>query len=311
MLIKLTQTLQKTNPLKRTYKGTVIDNEDPEKLGRVKATVDGIFEGSADDLPWIAPRRSNMLGGKSDSGFYSVPEVGSSLEIKFPFEDIYSPFYYGYWEDANTHQADFDADYPKSYGFTDSNGTKLIINKEQKTLAFTHTSGITINMDEDGNLSFNVPKDFTGAVQGNANMTITKDLMTTVQGLVSIISTKAMTLDSTDKVDIKSAKDMKLDSTMKFDAESVMDMTLKSGTKTTIEANTLIEMKALILKLGVLPTFHTAIAENLVAYNDSHQHPPIPPLAGGPVLPPVVKMGDLAGSVLDPVALKIFIQGNI
>lgn len=174
MFLKLSENLEKTLPMKRTYKGIVVENNDPEKLGRVKCTVQGIFEGDTANLPWITPQRSDSLGGNADSGVYAIPEIGSYLEIKFPTEDVYSPFYYGYWEDANTHQSEFDTDYPDTYGFKDSTGTKVVINKKQKTFDFEHASGVKMSVDGDGNLTMTIPKDF-GISTENLNLEANAD----------------------------------------------------------------------------------------------------------------------------------------
>jgi len=161
MFIKLGENLSKTLPLKRVYKGIVVDNVDPLKLKRVKVSILGFIEGSASELPWCFPKNETFLGGSNNSGKVAVPEVGSELEVRFPFEDIYSPFYDGYWCSSKTSISDFDADYPNSYGFKDSTGTKLVINKAQKTLKFDHTSGITFEMSQDGKLTIDIPQDFT------------------------------------------------------------------------------------------------------------------------------------------------------
>lgn len=215
MFLKLSENLEKTLPLKRTYRGIVVDNEDPEKLGRVKCTISGIFEGAVADLPWIFARRSDFLGGNAESGHYSIPEVGSHLEIKFPTEDIYSPFYYGYWEDANTHQSEFDADYPNTYGWKDSTGTKVVINRTQKTFDFEHTSGVKVSIDGDGNLTMEIPKDISlegenvnanasGDINlgagGNAEVTADGDVTVEGQGQTNVSGTGGTNLGASASV---------------------------------------------------------------------------------------------------------------
>jgi len=164
MFIKLAENIQKTQPLKRVYKGKVVDNVDPKKLQRLKIEIKGIFEGDPAKLPFVFPRNEFFLGGSSTSGRVSVPEINSELEVRFPFEDIYSPFYYGYWTNTNTKISDFDVDYPNSYGYVDSTGTKFITNKTQKTLKFTHTSGIIVDMDQAGKLTLTIPDEFLSNV---------------------------------------------------------------------------------------------------------------------------------------------------
>jgi len=203
MFLKLSQNIEKTLPLRRVYKGQVVDNEDPEKLGRVKCTVTDIFEGAPADLPWVFPLRTGGLGGTSDSGSYSVPEVGAYLEIRFPTEDVYSPFYYGYWEDANTHIADFDTDYPNTYGFRDKNGTKLIVNKAQGTFEFTHESGIEISMTKDGDMSFTIPKTLTAAITDAMEITSDADVTLSSQANVTVEGQGGVEVSSAGTTEVK------------------------------------------------------------------------------------------------------------
>jgi len=72
------------------YTAVVIDNTDPEMLGRVKANVYGIFDLITDTniLPWCIPDVESLSG---DS--YIVPEVGQLIRVNFQDGDIYKPIY--------------------------------------------------------------------------------------------------------------------------------------------------------------------------------------------------------------------------
>lgn len=80
--------------------------------------------------------------------------------------------------------------------------------------------------------------------------------------------------------------------------------------KILLKSSALIQMDCQLAKIGEGASFHAAIAENVISLYDAHQHPPIPPLVGGPVLPPLVPMSSYAGSPLDPTALRIYLKGN-
>lgn len=72
------------------------------------------------------------------------------------------------------------------------------------------------------------------------------------------------------------------------------------------------EIDAPIVRLGTnARAFHAVLAENLVSYNDEHFHPaPQAPLGVINTLPPLKKMSDISGTILDVLALKIFVSGN-
>ena len=61
-----------------SYCGTVVDIEDPLKIGRVRIEVFGFFDGLEPNLiPWATPATSNTGGSDSGGGFFSVPKLGS------------------------------------------------------------------------------------------------------------------------------------------------------------------------------------------------------------------------------------------
>lgn len=161
MLIKVQDYLMKTEPLKKTYRGTVVNNADPRKLGRVKCTVDDLI--ATDDLtllPWIYRKTPAGLGGRSDTRNSFVPLVGSELVIEFPYNDIYSGFYTGVWESSVSHNGIFDEDYPSSYGFVDQQGTGFKVNTAKKFMEFLHGSGFSATVESDGTIEFRTPKKF-------------------------------------------------------------------------------------------------------------------------------------------------------
>jgi len=192
MLIKLAEYIKPTNVLKRHYKGVVKDNLDPKKLGRLKIEIKGLFEGDKESLPFCFPKVSDFLGGSTLSGSVSIPNIDAELEIVFPFNDIYSPYYVGYWRSNKTKLTLFEEDYPNSYGFQDEVGNIFKINKLKKTLDIIHSSGTKISIIEDGSLTFEGVK------------------------LIEIKSTDNTLIDSQKKVDIKSKEDMTIDSLKKL-----------------------------------------------------------------------------------------------
>ena len=111
-------------------------------------------------MPWIFPRNSYGLGGRVDLSNFCVPEINTELTVIFPYHDIYSGFYVGYWQNTpTTHQTLFDEDYPECYGWIDSVIQWFKINKKKPYLEFfRQTLQDMIRLDENGNLWINVPK---------------------------------------------------------------------------------------------------------------------------------------------------------
>jgi uncharacterized protein involved in type VI secretion and phage assembly len=78
------------------YRGTVIDNVDPLRLGRVQAMVPSI--GGQELTTWALP--CVPLAGPS-MGTYFVPQVGAGVWIEFEAGDVDFPVWTGcYWTTA-------------------------------------------------------------------------------------------------------------------------------------------------------------------------------------------------------------------
>lgn len=72
--------------LGKTYLGVVEDNNDPQKLGRLKIRVMDIYEElPKEDLPWASPWKD--LSGNA----FNVPEIGKVLIVVFEHADVYKP----------------------------------------------------------------------------------------------------------------------------------------------------------------------------------------------------------------------------
>ena len=66
-------------PFFGTYVGTVTENNDPIKRGRLRARVPGIHE---PESPWVLPA-GQPGGGKLGRGSHSIPAIGSQVLIRY------------------------------------------------------------------------------------------------------------------------------------------------------------------------------------------------------------------------------------
>ncbi len=76
------------------YIGQVVDQEDPEGLGRVRVKIPGLVEPAS---AWAFPL--GTVGGGSDRrGFFAVPEKGAEVGVLFHQGDVDHPYYLcGHW----------------------------------------------------------------------------------------------------------------------------------------------------------------------------------------------------------------------
>ncbi len=76
------------------YLGTVVDNKDPEKLGRIRLKVPGLVEPSS---AWAFPF-GTLAGGAKGRGWFDVPDVNADVCVLFYQGDVDRPFYVpGHW----------------------------------------------------------------------------------------------------------------------------------------------------------------------------------------------------------------------
>lgn len=164
MLIKMAEHFRRPELWNwKYYRGVVVANSDPTKIKRVKVTIEGIFPaGNNALLPWV--------GALTDSPkSVNVPEVGDEVCVIFPFDDVYHPFYLGYWNTGTTGNAYLQDDYPNTFGFVYSN-LKARFNKSTKIGEIVHSTGSKITVDATGNLVLTGANDITVTCSGKLIM---------------------------------------------------------------------------------------------------------------------------------------------
>lgn len=161
------------------WEGVVIDNEDPEKLGRVKIRIFGFYDDiEENNIPWAHPDVM-FIGGLC--GNFVVPKNDTILRGYFDQGDVQKPFYdsIAFSEKNITDaQADAQEDYPhKMILFQTDEGDTCTLNRNTGEFAFIHRTGASIIMKENGELQIDAGTDGeTG--QGS-------DLIITVHGNVA------------------------------------------------------------------------------------------------------------------------------
>jgi hypothetical protein len=153
MLIKPFTPLLKeqANPTRMSYIGDVVDNNDPKKLGRIKVRISAYADLSDEALPWASPLLASH-GNSQEYGGINIPEIGSQVRITFPSEDFTAPYYSGAELNEHTRTTFFDDDYPNTYGYKDSVGNFMRINKERGIAQFQHSSTTNMQVAPEGSI---------------------------------------------------------------------------------------------------------------------------------------------------------------
>ena len=139
------------DPATQSYLGMVEDNADPEKLGRLRVRISPYMDFEPEDVPWACPTLGTH-GNNPQAGGINVPEVGSQVRVYFPSHDLTAPYYTGAELNELNRTTFFDEDYPNTYGYKDSIGNFVKVNKSKKTIHLQHSSTSNLRVAPDGSM---------------------------------------------------------------------------------------------------------------------------------------------------------------
>lgn len=139
------------DPATQSYLGMVEDNADPEKLGRLRVRISPYMDFEPEDVPWACPTLG-AHGNNPQAGGINVPEVGSQVRVYFPSHDLTAPYYTGAELNELNRTTFFDEDYPNTYGYKDSIGDFVKVNKSKKTIHLQHSSTSNLRVAPDGSM---------------------------------------------------------------------------------------------------------------------------------------------------------------
>lgn len=122
------------------YRGVVTDNADPDNLGRIKAKVPRLLQD--EETGWALP--AFIYGGKSEQGFYAVPDVDAGVWIEFEGGDLSYPIWTGTWF---TSDAIPESAQPGQKVLKTKSGHKIILDDDAETVEITDSNGNSIEMD--------------------------------------------------------------------------------------------------------------------------------------------------------------------
>ena len=178
------------------YRGTVMDNNDPDQYGKVRVMIFPMLSGlETTDLPWAIPAMPLWDGAGDGTGSFVVPKIGSNVYCFFEEGDIYQPVYFAEAQDAlRGLPTERVIDYPntkvrKSSGgmievVNDTPGDKAttVVRDETKTIGRNQIT--VISGDEtravDGDRDIEVDGSDTTTVGETSTLTTVLDFITTI-----------------------------------------------------------------------------------------------------------------------------------
>lgn len=151
------------------YRGVVVDNKDPDHVGRLRLWVPSLFpvEGDATPPPdspsvsdWAWP--CLPFGGAPDQGLFFVPEEGSKVWVEYEEGNLDSPIWVGvFWSrPGGTSEIPAEAQAmenhePRLRVLKTAAGHVLEFNDiaGHESITLRHKDGATLNLDEMGSLT--------------------------------------------------------------------------------------------------------------------------------------------------------------
>jgi len=272
-------------PVSEIQPAVVTDNDDPEKLGRVK--VKFFWQTASDEHPWL--RLIHPYGGKMDNGeqhgFYFMPEIGDEVMIGFENNNPDKPFVIGnlyhknskpdHWYHADNNIKSLRTRNGNQLIFIDEDGKEeiRILNKDDNSptneisLSLNNNGKITIKSVGDleilaENIKISANTDLTVESGQNTKLTasdykldatnsikITGQQITVEgQNTTTIKGQSQLELEGT-STSMKGQADLKLEGTQ-LKMEGTAQAELKGGAMVKVEASGTTEVKGAIVMIN-------------------------------------------------------------
>jgi len=132
------------------FRGSVVDNQDPDKRGRLKLSVPALLGDQTTD--WALP--CFPCGGLADTGWFAVPQVGAQVWVEFEGGQIDFPIWTGtFWQQSSDVPAEVQ-DPPTTRLLKTPKGHLFLLEDKDgsEQVSLTHSGGASIVIDPDGNV---------------------------------------------------------------------------------------------------------------------------------------------------------------
>jgi uncharacterized protein involved in type VI secretion and phage assembly len=145
MLVDVVETMQ--SRFYGKFRGSVHDVDDPEKMGRVKATVPEIYGEQVS--PWALPA---VPFAGPQHGFVLIPEVGDGVWIEFEGGDPSRPIWTGCWWASGDMPDPADT---KVRALVTTPGHQFVIDDDSGEISLLHSGGAEMKMT-DGDITLTI-----------------------------------------------------------------------------------------------------------------------------------------------------------
>lgn len=148
--------------------GTVVYNDDPEHIERIKVTIPSLFVGAPDTLPWLGKKKAELFPD-STNGTYGtfglVPKVGDQVIVEFQDSNPLYGLYSGMPHQSNERVAEALVNYLYRYGFKDPAGNLFMVDTKPGAveILIQHVSGTLLRINNSGSIDLLAIGDITSS----------------------------------------------------------------------------------------------------------------------------------------------------
>ncbi|MDI9310492.1 MAG: phage baseplate assembly protein V, partial [Limnohabitans sp.] len=171
------------HPISGTQPATVIDNNDPKGLGRVKVKFAWQREEAS---PWLRMTNPHAGGGK---GMYFIPEIGEEVQIGFENNNAEKPFVLGAMYNGN-ERSGYATSGNDNKVIQSRSGTKIILNDAQGSVFVEDPSGNIWILDGQGTIRAKAPKNIIFEAGESILLNAGKNIVATAQENVDITASE-------------------------------------------------------------------------------------------------------------------------
>ncbi|NQU87935.1 MAG: type VI secretion system tip protein VgrG [Mariniphaga sp.] len=227
-------------PLCETQSAVVVENEDPDNMGRIR--VKFFWQEDDEMTPWL--RIVSPYAGK-EKGLLFVPEIDEEVIVGFEGGNAEKPFVFGALYHAKA--------YPESWK-PDNNDVKAIRTRSGHTIEFRDTDG----EEEIWIYDYNKENYFIKFKSHAQEITIEAIEHIQLKAKnISIIAEKDLKIEATDattkasgNISTEASGNITQEASGNISSEASGNMKIKGGANTTIEAGVQLEEKAAIVKIN-------------------------------------------------------------
>lgn len=165
------------------YDAVVVDNNDPDKLGRVK------FVCSELELePDYFAFPLGVWNGSNNSGVFAPPTNGAHIHIRFKYGDIQYPYYSMAYAYQGSYPKEGIEDYGKKFGFVTPEGIAITCNDNNKSVLIKLPNNTSLHITESGISLGQEDKANEPVVLGNKN----RDVLLSIQEILTTLTSSVI-----------------------------------------------------------------------------------------------------------------------